>query len=117
MFQLERTFHSYGLDAHACVLLCVLSTGGRSINYVLNAMVFNVVPTALEIGIVASILACKFGPAYAGVTLATLASYTAFTVGVTKWRTKFRKRMNALENEGSTRVIDSLINFETVKPV
>ena len=50
-------------------------------------------------------------------TLGTLGAYTAFTVGVTKWRTKFRKRMNALENEGSTRVIDSLINFETVKPV
>ena len=75
------------------------------------------VPTALEIGIVASILAYQFGPAYAGVTLGTLGAYTAFTVGVTKWRTKFRKRMNALENEGSTRVIDSLINFETVKPV
>ena len=28
LVQLKRgTFHSYGLDAHACVLLCVVSTG------------------------------------------------------------------------------------------
>lgn len=56
-----------------------------------------------------------FGATYVGVTLGTLAAYTAFTFSVTKWRTKFRKTMNSMENEGANRVVDSLLNYETVK--
>jgi ABC-type transport system involved in Fe-S cluster assembly fused permease/ATPase subunit len=57
----------------------------------------------------------KFGPMYAGVTLGTLLAYTWFTVAITQWRTKFRKEMNALENQASNQALESLINFETVK--
>ena len=44
-----------------------------------------------------------------------MAAYVTFTIGITQWRTKFRKEMNRLENAASSRVFDSLINFETVK--
>jgi ATP-binding cassette, subfamily B (MDR/TAP), member 7 len=49
------------------------------------------------------------------VTAGTVGTYVAWTLGVTSWRTGFRKQMNAADNEASTRVIDSLINYETVK--
>ena len=34
---------------------------------------------------------------------------------VVQWRTKFRQQMNKADNDASTRSIDSLINYETVK--
>ncbi len=52
---------------------------------------------------------------YAGVTLGTLATYIAFTVGVSSWRTKIRKEMNRLENQAGHQVVESLMNYETVK--
>jgi ABC-type transport system involved in Fe-S cluster assembly fused permease/ATPase subunit len=45
----------------------------------------------------------------------TLVAYTAFTIGITQWRTKFRKQMNTTENEAATKALDSLLNYETVK--
>lgn len=49
-------------------------------------MVFNVVPTFFEVALVAGILAYKCGPAFAGLTAATLAAYTAFTFSITQAR-------------------------------
>ena len=52
---------------------------------------------------------------YAVVTFATIAVYIAYTLTVTEWRTKFRRAMNEKDSEASTKAIDSLLNFETVK--
>lgn len=93
----------------------MIDRGGRSISFLLNSLVFRVVPTFLELSLVSGILAHKFGLQYAGVTIFTLTSYCVFTVWITQWRTKIRKEMNELENQATTKAIDSLINFETVK--
>lgn len=45
--------------------------------------VFNVVPTFLEVSLVAGILAYKCGPAFAGLTAATITLYTLVTFGIT----------------------------------
>jgi len=49
----------------------------------LMVQVFNVVPTFLEVSLVAGILAYKCGPAFAGLTAATITLYTLVTVGIT----------------------------------
>jgi ABC-type transport system involved in Fe-S cluster assembly fused permease/ATPase subunit len=49
------------------------------------------------------------------VTLGTIATYAAATISITMWRTKFRHHMNEADNDASSRAIDSLINYETVK--
>lgn len=66
----------------------VIDRGTRGINFLLSSMVFNVVPTALEIAMVMAILTAKCGPSLAALTLATLGGYAAFTLGVTSWRTQ-----------------------------
>lgn len=48
-------------------------------------------------------------------SLGCVALYTAFTLAITKWRTKFRVFMNRAENEAGNKAIDSLLNYETVK--
>ncbi|CEG37206.1 atp-binding cassette superfamily [Plasmopara halstedii] len=109
---MDLKFH---LDRQTGALSRVIDRGSRSIDFVLRAMAFRVVPTVLEIGLVSSIMAANFGLPYAGVTLGTLTAYTAFTVLVTQWRDEIRREMNRLENEAGAKVIDSLINYETVK--
>lgn len=36
------------------------------------------------------------------------------TVGITEWRTKFRREMNSKDNAQKAVAVDSLLNFETV---
>ncbi|CAK4085093.1 unnamed protein product [Aphanomyces euteiches] len=109
---LDLKFH---LDRQTGALARTIDRGSRSIDFVLRSILFNVAPTALEIALVSGIMASQFGWKYAGVTLGTLTAYTAFTVGITQWRTEIRRRMNKLENEAGGKVIDSLMNYETVK--
>ncbi|KAJ0765418.1 putative ABC-type Cd(2+) transporter [Helianthus annuus] len=105
----------YHLSRETGALNRIIDRGSRAINFILGAMVFNVVPTVLEITMVASILAYKFGATFAWITSLSFAAYVAFTLTITQWRTKFRKIMNKADNDASTRAIDSLINYETVK--
>ena len=93
----------------------ILDRGNRSISFVLNAMVFHVAPTTVEVGLVTGLVYYQFGSSHAGVVMATIAAYTGYTMGITQWRTKFRRDMNRLENQASGRVVDSLVNYETVQ--
>ncbi|XP_004296099.1 PREDICTED: ABC transporter B family member 25, mitochondrial [Fragaria vesca subsp. vesca] len=105
----------YHLNRETGALNRIIDRGSRAINFILSSMVFNVVPTILEISMVSGILAYKFGAPFAWITSLSVAAYIAFTLTVTQWRTKFRKAMNKADNDASTRAIDSLINYETVK--
>ncbi|CAI8585996.1 unnamed protein product [Vicia faba] len=105
----------YHLSRETGALSRIIDRGSRAINFILSAMVFNVVPTVLEISMVSGILAYKFGAPFAWITSLSVAAYVVFTLSITQWRTKFRKAMNKADNDASTRVIDSLINYETVK--
>lgn len=112
LHQLDLKFH---LSRQTGAINRITDRGSRGINFILSSMVFNVVPTFLEVSLVAAILAYKCGPAFAGLTAATITLYTLVTFGITSWRTKFRQQMNKADNDASTRSIDSLINYETVK--
>ncbi|CAA7050119.1 unnamed protein product [Microthlaspi erraticum] len=105
----------YHLNRETGALNRVIDRGSRAINTILSALVFNVVPTILEIAMVSGILAYKFGAVFGLITSLSVGSYIAFTLAVTQWRTKFRKAMIKADNDAGTRAVDSLINYETVK--
>lgn len=105
----------YHLSRETGALNRIIDRGSRAINFILSSMVFNIVPTILEISMVSGILAYKFGAPFAWITSLSVAAYVLFTLSVTQWRTKYRKAMNKADNDASTRAIDSLINYETVK--
>ena len=92
-----------------------IDRGTRGISFVLSALVFNVVPTIVEVLMVSGILYHQFGIKYALVSIGCITGYALFTFGVTQWRTKFRVAMNRAENEAGNKAVDSLINYETVK--
>ena len=91
LHNLDLTFH---LNRQTGALSKTIDRGSRGISFVLSAIVFNVAPTLLELGLVCGILAHQCGPAYSAVALGTVALYAAFTLGVTQWRTQFRVAMN-----------------------
>ena len=92
-----------------------IERGTRGISFLLNFMLFNILPTLLEIGLVAAILFSKYSPWYAIITFVTLIVYIAFTLVVTEWRMVVRRSMNDLDSKANSRAIDSLLNYETVK--
>ncbi|MFZ5503396.1 MAG: ABCB family ABC transporter ATP-binding protein/permease [Pseudomonadota bacterium] len=92
-----------------------IERGTRGISFLLNFMLFNILPTLLEIGLVAAILFSKYSPWYAIITFVTLIVYIAFTLVVTEWRMVVRRTMNDLDSRANSRAIDSLLNYETVK--
>src|SRR3989338_3990134 len=92
-----------------------IERGTAGIRFLLNFMLFNILPTILEIGFVAAILLVKYDPWFCIVTLVTLVFYIAFTLLVTEWRMIFRRNMNEMDSKANTRAIDSLLNYETVK--
>jgi ATP-binding cassette subfamily B protein len=92
-----------------------IERGTRGISFLLTFLLFNILPTLLEIGLVAAILFVKYNPWFAIITFATLVLYIAFTLVITEWRMVFRRTMNEMDSKANTRAIDSLINYETVK--
>lgn len=92
-----------------------IERGSRGISFLLTFMLFNVIPTLVEIALVALILLAKYQAAFALITFATVAVYIVFTLTVTEWRMKYRRTMNEMDSKANTRAIDSLLNYETVK--
>ncbi|KAJ1768230.1 Iron-sulfur clusters transporter atm1, mitochondrial [Coemansia sp. RSA 487] len=112
LLDLDIRFH---LSRETGGLTRAIDRGTKGISFILSSLVVHLVPTFLEIGIVAGILASKFGAEYAIVTVATMTVYIVFTLAVTQWRTRFRRDMNQADNRAATVAVDSLINYESVK--
>ncbi|WP_179958289.1 ABCB family ABC transporter ATP-binding protein/permease [Chitinimonas arctica] len=92
-----------------------IERGTRGIGSLLSFMLFNILPTLLEIALVAGILMVLYDWRFAAVTLATIVVYAGFTIAVTEWRTKTRRAMNELDSKANVKAVDSLLNYETVK--
>lgn len=92
-----------------------ISRGTRGIGSLLSFMLFNILPTILEIGMITTILVTMYDWRFAVVTLGTIVIYTVFTIVVTEWRTQTRRAMNDMDSKANTRAVDSLLNYETVK--
>ena len=112
LFRLSLRFH---LERQTGGMSRDIERGTKGIGFLLNFMVFNILPTLLEIGMVSFILFHRYAWEFAAVTLGTIAIYILFTLVVTEWRTVFRRSMNDLDSRANAKAIDALINYETVK--
>ena len=109
---LSLRFH---LERRTGGLARAIERGTQGIEFLLAFMLFNIVPTLFEIALVCAILWRLYDWEFAALTFATIALYIAFTVLVTDWRVAFRRDMNERNSEASSKSVDSLLNFETVK--
>lgn len=92
-----------------------IERGTRGISSLVSYTLFSILPTLVEIGLVLTYLALKYDIWFFGITVIALVVYIIFTVMITEWRTHFRRTMNDLDSKASTKAMDSLLNYETVK--
>lgn len=92
-----------------------IERGSRGISFLLNFMLFNILPTLLEISLVMGILVFQYDIWFFVIIFLTLLAYIALTLIVTEWRMIFRRTMNTMDSKANTQAIDSLLNYETVK--
>lgn len=92
-----------------------IERGTSGISFLLRFTLFNILPTILEILMVAVILMWVLSLDFALVMALAVGIYVIFSVVVTEWRNRFVRAANQLDNRSNTRAIDSLLNFETVK--
>jgi ABC-type transport system involved in Fe-S cluster assembly fused permease/ATPase subunit len=92
-----------------------IERGTRAVHSLISYSLYSIVPTLIEFALVLTLLAVKFDLMFVWITLAALVSYIIFTVTITEWRTRFRRRMNELDSTAHSRAVDSLLNYETVK--
>jgi ATP-binding cassette subfamily B protein len=112
LHRLSLRFH---LDRQTGGLSRAIERGAKGIEFLLFFVLFNVFPTLVEIGLVCILLWHFYDVWFALVTAVTIGGYIWYTLSVTEWRIKFRRRMNESDSEANTKAIDSLLNYETVK--
>jgi len=92
-----------------------IERGVNGISFLMRFMIFNIVPTFVEIGMIMVLLFWNYSIWYALIVLISVVAYVGFSVIATEWRTETIRQMNSAESKSSTRSVDSLLNFETVK--
>lgn len=112
LHQLELSFH---LDRQTGGISRDIERGTNGLSFLMRFLMFNIVPTLLEILAVAVIFSLLFSPLYALITVVAVVLYIFFTVYVTEWRNKFIREANQADNTTNSRAVDSLLNYETVK--
>lgn len=92
-----------------------IERGSRGISFLMNFMIFNILPTLVEIGLVTAILLINYDSIFAIITTSTILIYIFYTLIITEWRMRYRRRMNEMDSQANNQALDSLINYETVK--
>ncbi|GHA05791.1 ABC transporter [Arenicella chitinivorans] len=117
--QVFRHLHSldlaYHLNRRTGGVSRDIERGVAGISFLMRFMVFNIVPTFIEIGMIAVLLFWNYSVWFAVIVLVSVVAYVGFSVVATEWRTATVRAMNQAESQSSTRAVDSLLNFETVK--
>jgi len=112
LHKLSLRFH---LERQTGGLSRAIERGTTGIEFLLRMMLFNIIPTIVEIAMVGALLWVFLSPMFAVATLGTIAAYVIWTLMLTNWRTRFRRQMNDNDSNAHTKAIDSLLNYETVK--
>ncbi|KAJ2372509.1 ATP-binding cassette-type vacuolar membrane transporter Hmt1, partial [Coemansia sp. RSA 2607] len=96
-------------------ILRVQDRGVTSVVSLLSSIVFNVIPTLVDIVLACYFFSVMFDLYFGTIVMTTMVSFMAATVLLVGWRTRYRRLANYLDNEMEARAVDSLMNFETVK--
>jgi ABC-type transport system involved in Fe-S cluster assembly fused permease/ATPase subunit len=112
LFSLSLRFH---LDRQMGGMSRDIERGSQGISSLISYTLYSILPTLIEITLVIGYLALNYDGWFAGIAVGALTLYVLWTVRLTEWRTKFRRRMNEQDSRANTRAIDALMNYETVR--
>src|SRR5690554_7059525 len=112
LHNLSLSFH---LDRHTGALQRDIERGTNGISFIMRFMIFNIIPTLLELALVIGLLLANYPPVFAIITSVAVILYIAFSIRVTEWRTQYVREANQMDSTTHARALDSLLNYETVK--
>lgn len=112
MHELSLRFH---LERKTGGLTRVLERGRNGIETIVRMVILQLLPTIVEVALIAGVLFYQFDWRYVLAIVVTVAFYMWFTYVATEWRISIRRRMNDSDSDANTKAIDSLLNYETVK--
>ncbi len=112
---LHRLSLRYHLERKTGGISRDIDRGTRSVSSLLNYLVFSILPTLVEVALIAGILLGKYSVWFVVITFGSVVAYIYFTFKITEWRMRYRVQMNASDSRANTQAVDSLINYETVK--
>ncbi|HEX6995480.1 MAG TPA: ATP-binding cassette domain-containing protein [Gammaproteobacteria bacterium] len=114
-----RHLHALGARFHANrstgALTRDVERGTSSIGFLLNVALFTIVPTIVEISIVVGILTVNYPLGFALIIAVTFVLYAIFSVVFTRRRAIRQRRVNELDSNAHSRLVDSVLNYDTVK--
>ncbi|KAF9529277.1 hypothetical protein CPB83DRAFT_852990 [Crepidotus variabilis] len=88
---------------------------GAAINHTFELILFNIIPTFVDIAIALAIFAIYFSWQLSLVLFIVMFSYVTTSVVLTRWRTRLRRQMNDRDVVARGIHTDCLLNYETVK--
>ncbi|HEY4191898.1 MAG TPA: ABC transporter ATP-binding protein/permease, partial [Mesorhizobium sp.] len=112
MHELSLRFH---LERRTGGLSRIIDRGTKGIETIVRFTMLATAPTIIEFALTAIIFAVAYGWIYVAVVAATVCLYTLYTVKASDWRIAIRREMNDSDTDASTKAVDSLLNYETVK--
>lgn len=112
LHSLSLRFH---LDRKTGRVSAVIERGMRGMERFLSFSVFIILPAFFEVFLLIILIFYIFGGIYAIIAAISLILYIAFTIFITQWRTQLSREQNTQNAEASSRAVDSLLNYETVK--
>ncbi|MGE5490935.1 MAG: ABC transporter transmembrane domain-containing protein [Actinomycetota bacterium] len=89
--------------------------GTAGIGFLLGVGLFTILPTLVEIGAVMVVMTTGYSFRFTLIIVATFLVYAFFTVTFTERRAIYQRRLNELDSSANSRLVDSLLNYETVK--
>ncbi len=112
MHELSLRFH---LERKTGGLTRVLERGRSGIETIVRMVILQLIPTIVEVTLLAAVLLWQFDWRYVLAVLITVVVFMHYTYVATEWRIEIRRKMNDSDTEANTKAIDSLLNYETVK--
>ncbi|CAL8480704.1 ATP-binding cassette domain-containing protein [Caballeronia sp. S22] len=118
----ERTFahlHALGARFHAQretgAVVRDVQKGADGIGFLLGTSLFTIVPVLIEIGTVVAVMVRYYSLEFMAIIGVTFVLYSVWTIIFTRYRMRFQRAVNTLEAQSDSRLVDSLLNYETVK--
>ncbi|MBR0559455.1 ABCB family ABC transporter ATP-binding protein/permease [Neokomagataea anthophila] len=105
----------YHLDRQTGAITRILDRGVSAVESVLNLFLFNVLPNVLELLMTFVVIIRFFHARYLLVLLAAIAVYSSISYAFTRARMAARRRRNVCSGAAQHRLLDSILNFETVR--
>lgn len=112
LFEMSLRFH---LERQMGGMTRDIERGSQGVSSLISYTLYSILPTVIEVSLVIGYLFWNYEASFGFIALAALVIYVLYTIRVTEWRTHFRREMNEQDSRASTRAIDALINYETVK--